>query len=71
MINAGEWEDDLMRAAVIYAPRDIRIPELLADALAGDLDPSPVFDVSVDLAGVPGGYAAMSDRTALKVLVRP
>jgi len=53
------------------APARAYIPELLADVLAGDLDPSPVFDVSVDLAGVPGGYAAMSDRTALKVLVRP
>ncbi|MCP2322387.1 hypothetical protein HDA40_000894 [Hamadaea flava] len=53
------------------APARAYIPELLADVLAGRLDPSPVFDVGVDLAGVPGGYAAMSDRTALKVLVRP
>ncbi|NUO60180.1 MAG: zinc-dependent alcohol dehydrogenase family protein [Hamadaea sp.] len=53
------------------APARAYIPELLADVLAGNLDPSPVFDVGVDLAGVPGGYAAMSDRTALKVLVRP
>ncbi|NUT36147.1 MAG: alcohol dehydrogenase catalytic domain-containing protein [Hamadaea sp.] len=53
------------------APARAYIPELLADVLAGDLDPSPVFDVSVDLAGVPGGYLAMNDRTAVKVLVRP
>lgn len=53
------------------APARAYIPELLADVLAGRLDPSPVFDVSVDLDGVPGGYAAMHERTALKVLVRP
>jgi hypothetical protein len=53
------------------APARAYIPELLADVLAGDLDPSPIFDSSVDLDGVPGGYAAMNDRTALKVLVRP
>jgi len=53
------------------APARAYIPDLLADVLAGRLDPSPVFDVAVDLDGVPGGYAAMNDRTALKVLVRP
>ncbi len=35
------------------------------------LDPSPIFDTTVGLDGVPEGYAAMHDRTALKVLVRP
>ncbi|TMQ66917.1 MAG: IMP dehydrogenase, partial [Candidatus Eisenbacteria bacterium] len=36
----------------------------------GTLDPSPVFDMTVDLDGVPGGYAAMDKRQALKVMVR-
>jgi len=38
--------------------------------LAGTLDPSPVLDMTVDLNGVPDGYAAMDQRKALKVLVR-
>jgi threonine dehydrogenase-like Zn-dependent dehydrogenase len=53
------------------APVRAYIPELLADVLAGSLDPSPVFDVRVGLDGVPDGYAAMNERTALKVLVVP
>lgn len=53
------------------APVRSYIPELLPDVLDGTLDPSPVFDLTVDLAGVPDGYRAMDDRTALKVLVRP
>lgn len=53
------------------APARKYIPELLKDVLAGTLDPSAVFDTTVDLAGVPAGYAAMNERTALKVLVRP
>ncbi len=51
------------------APVRAYIPELLADVLAGKLDPSPVFDLSVDLDGVPGGYAAMDGRRAIKVMV--
>jgi threonine dehydrogenase-like Zn-dependent dehydrogenase len=53
------------------APVRAYIPELLADVLAGKLDPSPVLDMTVDLAGVPGGYAAMDGRRATKVMVRP
>ena len=46
------------------------IPELLADVLAGALDPSPVLDAVVGLDDVPAGYAAMDERRAIKVLVR-
>ncbi|MBC5810093.1 MAG: zinc-dependent alcohol dehydrogenase family protein [Candidatus Eremiobacteraeota bacterium] len=53
------------------APVRAYIPELLNDVIAGKLDPSPVFDMTVDLDGVPGGYAAMDDRTAIKVMVKP
>jgi len=43
--------------------------ELAEDVLRGRLDPSPVFDLTVDLDGVPRGYEAMDRREALKVLV--
>ncbi|WP_127354420.1 zinc-dependent alcohol dehydrogenase family protein [Actinacidiphila soli] len=52
------------------APVRTYIPELLPDVLDGTIDPSPVFDLTVGLEGVPGGYAAMDDRTALKTLVK-
>jgi threonine dehydrogenase-like Zn-dependent dehydrogenase len=45
------------------------IPQLLPDILDGTIDPSPVFDLTVGLEGVPDGYKAMDQRTALKVLV--
>ncbi|MFI7213514.1 zinc-dependent alcohol dehydrogenase family protein [Micromonospora maritima] len=51
------------------APARAYLPELLADVLAGVIDPSPVFDRSVPLDGVPEGYRAMDERTALKVRV--
>jgi len=40
------------------------------DVIAGKLDPSPVLDMTVDLDGVPSGYAAMDNREAIKVMVR-
>jgi threonine dehydrogenase-like Zn-dependent dehydrogenase len=43
---------------------------LLADVLAGTLDPSPVLDTVIGLEDVPEGYAAMDERRALKCLVR-
>jgi len=39
--------------------------------LQGTLDPSPIFTKEVDLDGVPEGYAAMDNREAVKVLVKP
>ncbi len=53
------------------APVRAYIPELLKDVLDRKLDPAPVFDLSVDLDGVPSGYAAMDARTAIKVKVKP
>ncbi|GGP83296.1 zinc-dependent alcohol dehydrogenase family protein [Streptomyces melanogenes] len=53
------------------APVRAYIPELLPDVLSGAVDPSPVFDLTVGIDGVPGGYKAMDDRTALKVLIKP
>jgi threonine dehydrogenase-like Zn-dependent dehydrogenase len=53
------------------APARAYLPELLADVLAGKLDPSPVLDLTVGLADVASGYAAMDQRQAIKVLVQP
>jgi threonine dehydrogenase-like Zn-dependent dehydrogenase len=47
------------------------IPELLPDVLAGRLDPSPVFDLELPLDQAAEAYAAMDDRRAIKVLLRP
>ncbi|CAM5392065.1 IMP dehydrogenase [Streptomyces avidinii] len=51
------------------APVRAYIPELLADVLSGAIDPAPVFDRTVTLDGVPDGYRAMDDRSALKVMI--
>ena len=47
------------------------IRELLPDILEGRIQPGRVFDSVVDLNGVPGGYRAMENRKALKVMIRP
>ena len=53
------------------APVRAYLPELLADVLAGRIDPSRVFDRTVPLDEVADGYRAMHERTALKVIVKP
>lgn len=53
------------------APARAYLPGLLADVLAGSLDPSPVFDLELPLERAPEGYAAMDERRATKVLLRP
>ena len=53
------------------APARAYLPELLADVVAGTLDPSPVFDLELGLDDVAEGYRAMHERRAIKVLVRP
>jgi threonine dehydrogenase-like Zn-dependent dehydrogenase len=53
------------------APARAYIPELLKNVVAGSLDPSHVLDMTVDLDGVPDGYAAMDGRSAIKAMVRP
>jgi threonine dehydrogenase-like Zn-dependent dehydrogenase len=39
--------------------------------LDGTIEPGRVFDRTVSLDGVPGGYRAMAEREALQVLIRP
>ncbi|WP_235441357.1 hypothetical protein [Paenibacillus sp. IHB B 3415] len=53
------------------APTRAYMEELLPNILDGTLEPGRVFDVTVDLDGVPEGYRAMDNREALKVLIRP
>jgi threonine dehydrogenase-like Zn-dependent dehydrogenase len=52
------------------APVRAYIDELLPAVLDGTVDPGLVFDRTVELDGVPAGYQAMDERTALKVMVR-
>jgi threonine dehydrogenase-like Zn-dependent dehydrogenase len=53
------------------APVRAYIPDLLPDILKGRIHPGRVFDHTVGLDGVPGGYRDMNDRKSLKVMVRP
>lgn len=53
------------------APVRTYLPELLADVLAGSINPGQVFDLELPLAEVAEAYAAMDDRRAIKVLLWP
>jgi threonine dehydrogenase-like Zn-dependent dehydrogenase len=53
------------------APARAYIERLLPAVLDGTVNPGKVFDQTVGLDDTPKGYAAMADRTALKVVVRP
>ena len=53
------------------APVRAYIPDLMDQVLAEKIDPSPVLQMSVDLEGVPEGYAAMDSRQKIKVMVKP
>ena len=63
------WRHNL---SLVGGPAPVRayMEELMEDILAGTLDPSPVFDMTVGLRGVPDGCAAMDARTTLKVMVK-
>lgn len=67
---SARWASDIaLRGGA--APVRASIPQLLPDVLDAPLAPSPVFDLSVGLDGVPAGYRAMDERTALTVLIKP
>jgi threonine dehydrogenase-like Zn-dependent dehydrogenase len=53
------------------APARAYIEALLPGILDGMVKPGKVFDRTVSLDDTPKGYAAMDERTALKVLVQP
>ncbi len=46
------------------------IPDLLDDVLEGRINPGRVFDYETDLDGIPGAYAAMEERRAIKALIQ-
>ncbi|TDW30120.1 zinc-dependent alcohol dehydrogenase family protein [Cryobacterium psychrophilum] len=47
------------------------VDELLPEVLSGALNPGRVFDLELPLAEVAEAYAAMDERRAIKVLLRP
>lgn len=53
------------------APVRNYIEELLPEVLDGRIDPGRVFDLELPLADVAEAYAAMDERRAIKVLLRP
>jgi threonine dehydrogenase-like Zn-dependent dehydrogenase len=53
------------------APVRNYIAELLPEVLDGRLRPGAVFDLELPLAQVADAYAAMDERRAIKVLLRP
>ncbi|RZU63737.1 hypothetical protein EV379_0026 [Microterricola gilva] len=53
------------------APVRNYIDELLPEVLAGVIEPGRVFDVELPLSEVAEAYAAMDERRATKVLLRP
>ena len=52
------------------APSRLYIPELLGDVLDGTINPGLVLDFETDLDGTPEAYAAMSERRAVKSMIR-
>lgn len=53
------------------APARTYIPELLADVLAGTINPGKVFDVEMPLEEAAEAYKSMDERRAIKVLLTP
>jgi threonine dehydrogenase-like Zn-dependent dehydrogenase len=53
------------------APVRAYMDELLPDVLEGRIEPGRVFDRVIGLDEVPGGYRAMNEREAIKVMVKP
>jgi threonine dehydrogenase-like Zn-dependent dehydrogenase len=63
------WRNITLTGGV--APARAYIEELMADVLEGSIEPGRVFDRTISLDEVAGGYRAMADRHALKVLIHP
>ena len=47
------------------------VEELLQEVLSGAINPGRVFDLELPLTDVAEAYAAMDERRAIKVLLRP
>jgi threonine dehydrogenase-like Zn-dependent dehydrogenase len=67
----GKMFSDNLNVAGGVAPVRAYLPELLAEVLDGTIDPGRVFDLQVPLDDIAEAYAAMDERRAIKVLVRP
>jgi threonine dehydrogenase-like Zn-dependent dehydrogenase len=67
----GQMFGDNINVAGGVAPVRVYLPDLLADVLAGRIGPGRVFDLELPLAQVADAYAAMDERRAIKVLLRP
>jgi threonine dehydrogenase-like Zn-dependent dehydrogenase len=63
------WRNVGVRGGV--APARNYIEELLPEVLSGAIQPGRVFDLQLPLAEVAEAYAAMDERRAVKVLLRP
>lgn len=60
-----------MRIATVQEmPQGCLHSRIASDRVAGELDASAVLNLSVDLDGVPKGYAAMDSREAIKDKIR-
>jgi threonine dehydrogenase-like Zn-dependent dehydrogenase len=53
------------------APARAYLPELMADVLAGEINPGLVFDQTLPLSEVAEGYRSMHERRAIKTLLLP
>lgn len=53
------------------APVRRYLPDLLDLVLSGDIDPGPVFDLTLPLDQAAEGYRAMDERRAIKVMLQP
>ncbi len=60
-----------VRLAGGVAPVRAYLERLRDDVLAGEIDPGRVFDVTMPLDEVAEAYAAMDERRAIKVMLRP
>ncbi|HSK27800.1 MAG TPA: zinc-dependent alcohol dehydrogenase family protein [Jiangellales bacterium] len=64
------FDDNLVVGGGV-APVRAYLDELLADVLAGRIDPGRVFDLELPLEQAPEAYAAMDERRSVKTLLRP
>jgi hypothetical protein len=57
----------------VPAPAPVRrfLPELIEKIWTRQINPGKVFDLTLPLEKAAEGYAAMDDRTAIKVLLQP
>jgi len=62
-----------LRQVVGMAPAPVRrfLPELIEKIWTRQINPGKVFDLTLPLEKAAEGYAAMDDRTAIKVLLQP